>query len=374
MEGMLTDEQVQFAQILDRFVKQEYGGRTGPHGLDRGRLERLAELGSLSLAVPEEMGGFGGPVERMLVMQYLAPGLPAEPILASGIHAAGILAAALPGGAAAELLPGLMDGSLIVTVADQEEGSRYRTDLVETRARPDAGGWIVDGEKHLVAFAAEADVLIVSARDTQSMELGLYRIDSLASGLHVTARPGVDGLPRGDVRLAGCRAAARIADRDVADMLVAAADQAEAAQVAEMVGLMDALIRETISYLQTRRQFGTEIGRFQALQHRLADMWIHCEEVRSVALAAALSCDAAPDVRARTVSMAKMLACDAARLVANEAVQMHGGIGVTDELIVGHWFKRLLALRASLGDRRYHMSRLLDRAGPQTRSPLAEPA
>lgn len=363
MESMLTDEQVQFAQILDRVVEQEYGGRSGVHRFDRRRLGRIAELGCLSLAVPEQMGGYGGPVERMLVMQHLAPGLPAEPILASGIHAAALLVAALPNPAAAELLPGLMDGSVIATVADQEEGARYRTDQVATLARPDADGWLLDGEKHLVAFAEEADVLIVSARDAQGGELGLYRIDAQAPGLHVTARSGVDGLPRGDVRLVGCRASALIADRAVDAMLSAATDQAEAAQVAEMVGLMDALIRETTGYLQTRRQFGTEIGRFQALQHRLADMWMWCEEARSLALAAALSCEASAEERARTVSMAKMQACDAAKLVAAEAVQMHGGIGVTEELIVSHWFKRLLALRASLGDRRFHLDRLVDLCG-----------
>ena len=359
MESMLSDEQIQFAQILDRFVEHEYG-RSGTHCFDRDRLGRLAELGCLSLAIPEEAGGFGGPVERMLVMQHLAPGLPREPIGASGIHAAALLTSALPNECAADLLPAIADASLIVVVAHQEEGACYRPDQVSTSARADGDGWLIYGHKPLVDFAAQADVLLVTAHDAQSGALGLYRVDAQAQGLHLTERPGVDGLPRADVRLDGCRASALIACAGVEAMLAAASDQAEAAQVAEMVGLMDALIRETIGYLRVRKQFGTEIGRFQALQHRLADMWMDCEEARSLALAAALACEAPARERASTISMAKMFACDAARRIANEAVQMHGGIGVTDELIVGHWFKRLLALRHSLGDRRFHLDRLID--------------
>lgn len=359
METMLTDEQIQFAQMLDRFAEQEFADRSGAHSFDHGRWKRIAELGCLSLAIPEDLGGFGGGVERMLVMQHLASALPREPILVSGIQAASLLAAALPNPSAAELLPGVADGGVIVTVAHQEEGSRYGLGQVSTRACVSGEGWVLNGTKRLVEFATEADVFIISVRNAEDGVLSLFRVDAGARGLHVTPQSSVDGLPRADLVLEDCRAAL-IADTGVDAMIATATDQAEAAQVAEMVGLMDALIRETIGYLQVRRQFGTEIGRFQALQHRIADMWMYCEETRSLALAAALSCDAPAEERARTVSRAKMFACDAARIVANEAVQMHGGIGVTDELIVGHWFKRLLALRSSLGDRRFHLARLIE--------------
>ena len=143
------------------------------------------------------------------------------------------------------------------------------------------------------------------------------------------------------------------------EALAHAADLAEAAQVAEMVGLMAALVSTTIDYVRTRRQFGVAIGTFQALQHRIADMWMACEETRSLAFAAALACGGPADGRRRAVSLAKIRACDAAHLVGGEAIQLHGGIGMTDELIVSHWYRRLLALRASLGDRRHYLNRIV---------------
>ena len=366
MEGMLTDEQIQFAQSLDRFVDQEYGrGSAAPaHAFDRGRLVRAAELGCLSLAIPESHGGFGGAVEAMIVMERLASGLPKEPILCSGIHAAALISAALPHDQAANLLPGLADGSLIATVAHQEARARFQVDHVGADAEFQGGRWALTGTKHLVDFAAEADVLLVTARDRRSGAFGLFRVENHAPGLAIIPRQRVDDMPCADIRLEQCivQADALIANANVEAMVEAARDRAEAAQVAEMVGLMDALVRETIAYVQTRRQFGVEIGKFQALQHRIADMWMACEESRSLALAAALACTGSEQERRRTVSMAKIFACDSAQRIANEAVQMHGGIGMTDELILSHWYKRLLALRSSLGDRRFHIQRLTEDA------------
>ena len=358
---MLTDEQAQFAQMLDRFVRQEYAGSLNDRIVDRARLSRAAEMGCLSLAVPEDQGGFGGAVETMLMMQILAPALPKEPIFASGVHAAALLGAALPSEIAAEMLPSLADGRLIVAPALAEAGQRYRVDQVATVDRRDGDDWVIDGEKHLVVHAAHADALILSARIGREGPLALFRVDKGTDGVALTERQRIDALPCADIVFARCRlpGSSLIAQANVAAAIAAANDRAEAAQVAEMVGLMDALIGETIAYLRIRKQFGSEIGRFQALQHRVADMWIACEEARSLALAAALSCTEPDDVRRRAVSMAKLHACDTAQRVAADAVQMHGGIGVTDELIVGHWFKRLLALRADLGDRRFHMDRLI---------------
>jgi alkylation response protein AidB-like acyl-CoA dehydrogenase len=361
---MLTSEQLLFAEAVQRFVDHEYGrGPARPrHEFDRARLRRLGALGCLSLAIPAALDGIGGPVEAMIAMENLGPGLPREPVLSSGIHAASLVAAAAPADRAIELLPRIASGDLIVAVAHQEEGARYDTSFLETRARQAGSDFVLSGTKILVDCAREADLLVVSARLEGAGDLGLFLVDPLASGVTATPRARVDGMPCGDVRLDACRVAAR--DRldgcPAVEALGHAADLAEAAQVAEMVGLMDALIAITIEHLRTRKQFGVAIGSFQALQHRIADMWIECEETRSLALAAALACGGPAGARRRAVSVAKVRACDAARLVGAEAIQLHGGIGMTDELIVGHWYKRLLALRASLGDRGYHLQRVVD--------------
>jgi len=364
VECMLTEEQIQFAQMLERFATQEYAEALEARTFNRERYARLAAMGCLSLAVPEHLGGFGGPVEVMLAMQNLAPKLPKEPILECGVHAAALLGATLPGAEAEAVLQTIRTGSRIVVPALRENGSRYRTDMISTCVRASADGWILNGAKHLVEFAEQADGLLVTARHAQTGELFLFHVETSTSGINLKTRARIDSLPCADVEFTDCSvpATALLADSGVAAMIEAAQDRAEAAQLGQMVGLMDALIRETIGYVQTRRQFGTEIGRFQALRHRIADMWIQCEEARSLAFAAALSCDGSAEERAFTISSAKLHGSDAAKLVGNEAVQMHGGTGMTDELIVSHWFKRLLALRSSLGDRRFHLSRLIDRS------------
>jgi alkylation response protein AidB-like acyl-CoA dehydrogenase len=363
VHSILTDEQVLFADAVSRFVDQEYGrGPARPgHTLSRCRLRKLADLGCLSLAIPPDYDGLGGPVEAMIAMESLAPGLPREPVLASGIHAAALLAASAPPERAANLLPRLAAGDLVVAVAHQEEKARYDPDFVEAGARREGNRIVLSGRKSLVPCAPVADLLVVSARDEASGALGLYLVDPRTSGVTVTPRAALDGLSYGDVHLAGCAVSPGDA-LDAApapDALAHATDLAEAAQVAEMVGLMAALVSTTIDYVRTRRQFGVAIGTFQALQHRIADMWMACEETRSLAFAAALACGGPADGRGRAVALAKIRACDAAHLVGGESIQFHGGIGMTDELIVSHWYRRLLALRASLGDRRHYLNRIV---------------
>ncbi|HEU0222638.1 MAG TPA: acyl-CoA dehydrogenase family protein [Paracoccaceae bacterium] len=362
MQSLLTSEQALFAEAVERFVAREYG--TGPgrphHVFDRARLGRLAELGCLALAIPPELGGIGGAVEAMIALERLAPALPPEPVVASAIHAASALALAAPGALAADLLPQVAEGELVLALAHFEEPARYRLACVEARAEPAGSGFRLFGRKPLVAAATQADLFIVSAREAASGRLSLFLVDPRRPGLTVLPRGRLDNMPAGDVHLDGCELGAedRLDAMPAEAALEAASDRAEAAQIAEMVGLMDALTRTTIDYVRTRRQFGTPIGSFQALQHRIADMWIAAEEARSLAFAAALAVEGPEAERARAVSMAKVRAIDAARLVGAEAIQLHGGIGMTDELIVSHWYKRLWALCASLGDRRHHLARL----------------
>ena len=350
MKGVLTSEQLQFAEAVDRFVAQEYGrGSARPHHcFDRARLARLGAIGCLSLAAPEPVGGLGGGVETMLALMSLAPALPQEPVIESGVEAAALIAAAAPGRAAALLAP-ILAGEMVAVVA---RGAQARASASRD------GGWTLSGGASLVAFADEADRIVVPAAGAAG-ELALFLVDPRAPGVALQPRQRIDRLPAADITLRNVEIAANARlEGDAEAALALSFDRAEAAQVASMVGIMDALTAATISYVQTRRQFGAPLGGFQALQHRIADIWMACEDARSLALAAALSLDDPPTQRMRAVAMAKIQACDSARLVANEAIQMHGGVGMTDELIVGAWHRRLLALRASLGGRSSQMRRL----------------
>ncbi|WP_342363636.1 acyl-CoA dehydrogenase [Terrarubrum flagellatum] len=347
MKGVLTSEQLLFAEAVDRFVAQEYGrGTARPnHRFDRERFSRLGAIGCLSLSVAEELGGLGGGVEAMLALMSLAPALPQEPVIESGVEAASLIAAVMPD-RAEELLAPLLAGEKIAIVA---RGADVHASAKE------GGGWLLSGGASLVAFAEEADFIVIPARD-ENGGLALYLLDPRAPGVALRPQKRIDGLPAAEIALTDVNLAAdsRL-DGDAKAALALSFDHAEAAQVAAMVGIMDALTATTISYVQTRRQFGAPIGAFQVLQHRIADMWMACEDARSLALAAALSLDDPPEARRRAVAMAKIQACESARLVGNEAIQMHGGIGMTDELIIGAWHRRLLALRASLGGRKDHL-------------------
>ena len=364
MRGLISAEQQMFADAVKRFAEQEYGFGPAPHRLtfDHGRLARLAEMGCLSLAIPEEFGGIGGPVEAMVAMSTLAPALPPEPIVASGIHAAALIAAAATRQQAGRVLPRIADGSTVAVVADLEADARYDRTFVATAARREGTGYVLDGAKPGVPFAAEADVLVVSA--ALEGQPALFLVETGVAGLEREPVSRIDGLPAADVMLSACRLAddARLDRAPAVKAMARAADVGTAAILAEMVGLMDALCSATIEYASTRKQFGVPIGSFQALQHRIADMWVAAEESRSMAAAAAFACTDIPETRTYTISSAMLVACDAAEKIGNEAIQIHGGIGMTDEMIVSHWYRRLWALRQELGDRRFHLERLASAA------------
>jgi alkylation response protein AidB-like acyl-CoA dehydrogenase len=360
VQGLISSEQEIFASSVRRFAEQEYGVGPAPHRLafDRARLRRLGELGVLSLAIAEEMGGIGGPVEAMVALAALASALPPEPIVASAIHAAALIAETATAEVAGPLLQGISEGRIVATVADLEIGGRYDRAAIATTATVKDGFYVLDGLKPMVPFGTEADVLVVSA--TLVGEPALFLVDPTSDGVVRTSWPRIDSMPAGDIEFSGCLvpAVSRLQNAPVLAALERAADLATAARIAEMVGLMDALTAATVDYARTRKQFGVAIGSFQALQHRIADMWIACEETRSLAAAAALACAPGETARTATVSAAMIVACDAAQRVGNEAIQIHGGIGMTDELIVSQWYRRLWALRQECGDRRWHLERL----------------
>jgi alkylation response protein AidB-like acyl-CoA dehydrogenase len=365
VHGLISNEQAMFGEAVRRFAEREYGFGPAPHRLafDRSRLARLGELGCLSLAIPEDLGGFGGPIDAMVAMASLSPALPPEPVVSSGIHAAGLIAATASSSLAESVLPGIAEGRIVAAVADLEGAARYDRTYIAATAQREAAGYRLDGEKPMVPFGADADLLVVST--VIDNEPALFLVESSATGLERQSVSRIDGMRAADVTLSNCSvpATARLDAMPATAALEQAADIAMAAQLGEMVGLMDAMIAATVDYASTRKQFGTALSTFQALQHRIADMWIGCEETRSLAAAAAHACAENGKDRSRTISAAMIIACNAARRVGNETIQIHGGIGITDELIVSHWYRRLWALQQELGDRRCHLDRLSSMAG-----------
>jgi len=360
MQHLLSEEQIMFGDAIGRFVDAEYA--CAPRGVrppDRARMRRLAELGAFALNVPEALGGYGGAVETMVLHERLAPALAPEPVLVTGSHAAALIAAAAPDEVAGELLPKIALGEIIVAVAHLEPGMIPYAAAPRATVRHDDGTVVLEGRKALVPFGGDADVLLVSASDAAGRFVWIA-VPRDTPGVTTTPAHRVDSLSAADIELSACRLpAAALLDRTEGLAALRAADNiAEAAQVAEMVGLMSALVTATIDYVSTRQQFGVPIGSFQSLRHRIADMWMDCEETRALAYAAALACTEAQERRADAVSIAKLRACDAADRVGAEAIQLHGAIGMTDEFIVSHWYRRLWALKLSLGDRATHLDRL----------------
>jgi len=369
MDFELSEEQRQLKETLAGFLAREFpferlkalkrSGEARDEKLWRG----LVELGVPALLVPGEAGGLGfGPVETLALMEACGPSLLLEPVFASAVLATALLSELAGEPSVDRLLAELASGARIATLAHFEPESRFELEAVQARAHEDAGGWRIEGRKSFVLQAGMADVLIVSARLADET-LGLFLVPRSAAGVKLIEYRLVDGQSAADVVLSGVQvpAAARVGAHEHASRaLEAAISQALAALGAEAVAIMQSLIDATIAYLQTRQQFGQPIGRFQALQHRVADMLIQLEQARSMSVLATMSCRS-PDhkERARALAGAKALIGEASRFVGQQAVQLHGGMGMTDELEVSHWFKRLTAIDLWLGDSDTHLKRYI---------------
>jgi alkylation response protein AidB-like acyl-CoA dehydrogenase len=374
MDFNFKEEQSQLADALKRWIARDYGWETrraivqSEQGTSEAAWAQLAELGLTALPLPEAQGGFDGTaVDMFVVMQELGRGLVAEPYFATVLGAEFLKL----GGGHAGLLERVATGELKLACALGERQSRHDLRDIATRAVLDAGGWILDGEKKVVLYGAQAGVLIVSARTGGEQRdadgIALFAVPADSPGVHVTGYRMLDGQRAADVRLTGVRVGADAAIGTPGagwDILEAAADYGAGLLCAESLGAMDALFAATLEYLKTRQQFGVPIGKFQALQHRMADMYIHLEQARSMALLAAvkLATGAAAE-RRRAVSAAKYRVGQAARFVGQQAVQLHGGMGVTDELPAAHYFKRLSTIELTLGDSDHHLARFIAQPG-----------
>ena len=376
MNFSFTEEQTMFADALEKFIQREYGFekrraiQQSPEGFSREVWAAFADMGLLGLPFDEEHGGFGGmPVDTLLVMQALGKGLVVEPYWATVVMAGGAIRL---GGSAAqkeELLPAIAAGERIFAWAHGEPAARYDLAHVATSARPDGKGYVLDGAKAVVIYGAQADRLIVSARTAGGVRdpqgISLFIIDGKTPGVAVRDYRTLDGLRAAEVTLKGVKAGAEAllaapggAPGGAHGLIEQVCDLGLAALCAEGVGLMESLNAVTLDYLKTRQQFGQPIGRFQALQHRAVDMMIHAEQSKSMAYLAAMRA-ASPDAgaRQRAVSAAKAYIGRAARRVAEEAIQLHGGMGVTNELAASHYAKRLVMLDFMQGDADHHLAR-----------------
>lgn len=372
MNFEFSEEQQQLHETVNRYLSEQYtfekfrAINASADGWDKTAWAGLAELGVLALTVPAAQGGLGyGPLETLSVMGACGRSLLLEPFLSSAVIATALLRSFPADTAGAELLTKMAGGAAIAVLAHYEPESRYETQWVKSQARKSGGRYTLDGHKAVVLHAAAADTLLVSARISgghgDASGISLFRVPRDAKGLTLDAYPTIDGRRAAEVYLDAVQVPddSRLGkEGEALPAIEAALDIGLAALCAEAVGVMQALLEATVSYVQSRQQFGTPIGRFQALQHRIADMLIHLEQARSMSYLAALRCsDENAAERRRALSAAKALVGQSCRFVGQQAVQLHGGMGMTDELAVSHWFKRLTSAELMFGDSDAHLQR-----------------
>ncbi|GJH19744.1 acyl-CoA dehydrogenase family protein [Caballeronia novacaledonica] len=364
MDFTFSDEQQQFRDALRRYLDKEYAFDArqkivaSEAGVDEKHWRAFAELGLLALPVPEAQGGFdGGPVDMLVVMQELGRALVVEPYWATAVGIEALRLAAQKGSAmAGELLERAGRGEIRLSVAFHEPHARYDLFDLRTTASGEGERFTLEGTKSMVQHGAQADYWIVPAR--AEGEVALFIVGKDAAKVGITEYRTIDG-QRAATLTFDETPAMRLAGRDTgAATLERIADYATFLLCAEALGALDALNRATVDYTKERQQFGMPIARFQALQHRMVEMLIHAEQARSITYLAAArytSDDAA--TRAQAVSAAKARVGQAARFVGQQAVQLHGGMGMTNELPAAHWFKRLSIIETTLGDVDHHLAR-----------------
>lgn len=374
MDLSLNDVQTMLADSIGKFVANDYDFASRQEysssdlGYSKDVWQTFAELGWTAVPFSEDDGGFdGGPVEMMVVMEHFGRGLIVEPYLANVVLAGGVLRRAANDVQKSEWLSSLIGGELQATLAFVEPQSRYDVNNVATTAVRDGDSWLINGSKGFVLNGGNADLIIVPARTAGDQNdrngITLFGIASDTAGISIRDYATVDG-----------RRAAEIDFKDVAvssdtligeidsgfDPLQAAVSDATLAVCAEAVGIMSVLTEKTIEYSKSRVQFGVPISSFQALQHRMVEMYTACEQTRSLLMWAAMEVEVGGADCAKAVHSIKYQIGTAGTRVGEEAVQIHGGMGVTWELDVAHYFKRLTAINLMFGNADWHLDRLAD--------------
>ena len=377
MDFDFSDEQRMLKESVDQLITDRYTFEQRKQymkeeaGYSRSQWEQYAEMGLLGLPFDEKYGGVGGgPVETMIVMEAFGRGLVLEPYLATVVLGGGLINLGGNDAQRAAILPQIADGNLLLAYAHSEAQSRYNLADVATTAKRDADGWILDGEKSFVAHGNCADKLVVSARisgDRSSRDgIALFLVDAKTPGVSRKSYETQDGQRAAQIKLSGVKVSSNDAIGDpgkALPLIESVADNTLAAVAAEAVGAMAAAHDVTLEYLRARKQFGVAIGSFQVLQHRAVDILVSLEQARSMALYATMMVnDPDPAERSKAVSAATVQIRRSGKFIGQQVVQLHGGIGMTLEYKIGHYFKRLTAMESLLGDTDHHLAALA-RAG-----------
>ncbi len=371
----LTEEQQMLNDSLRRFVSNEYSFEKrgeiikSGKGTDPATWSAFAEMGLLGFTFPEDFDGLGGnAVDTMVVMENFGRGLVVEPYLATVVLAGGLVRDLGNDVQKGEILPTITAGERLMSFAHSEPGARYNLEHVHTTARKDGDHFLISGHKTAVLHGGLANQLIVSARTSGTANdrqgLSLFIVDADSKGVKVDDFATHDGHRIADISFSNVTVSANnlLGEIDNAfPHIEKAIDLGIAAICAEAVGAMEAMNTATLEYTKTRKQFGVPIGKFQVLQHRMADMFIQTEQARTMAILAASEADSNDRAsRREAISMAKTLVGQAARFVAQEGVQLHGGMGVTDEMFAAHLFKRLTLINLLFGDIDHHLAQVSD--------------
>jgi alkylation response protein AidB-like acyl-CoA dehydrogenase len=363
-----SEEQRLLGDAAGRFIAGRYSLEArrailqSREGFSRDIWRDFADLGWLGLAVPEQFGGLGtGAVETSIVMEALGRALVVEPYLSTAVIATSLIAELGSEQQKSELLPAIAEGKAIVAFAQAEPQARFALDDVAAKAVRAGSGWRLSGQKNLVLGAPWADTLLVTARISGGQRdrsgIGVFVVPSKAEGLSATDYQTLDGARASNLTLKDTPAALLGTSEDALPAIEKAADSAIAAMASEAIGCMQVLLDATIAYTKQRIQFGKPLADNQVLRHRMASMAVKLEEARASALHAVINADAEPRARALAASSAKVKVGRAGRFVAEQAVQLHGGMGVTEELNVGLYFKRLMAIDVIFGSPEFHLQR-----------------
>ena len=375
MEFDYTEEQLALQDTLQKFIARDYdfdkrrAFARSELGFSAQAWQQFADLGLLALPFAEEHGGLSGnAVDTLVVMEQFGAGLLLEPYVSTVVACGCLLRDAASDAVKAKYLPAIAAGKAKFALAAYEAQGRYALNHVSLKADKESSGWVLNGRKQVVIDAPSADYCLVTARNSGNLQdvdgISLFLVPREAAGVKATTYPTQSGSRAADLELSGVRLPADAllgAAGNALPLVQHAIDRAAAALCAEAVGIMAALNQATLNYLKSRKQFGVAIGTFQALKHRMADMLIAAEQSKSMAIIAAVHADAGDEAeRRRAISAAKAYIGQAGRLVGQQAVQMHGGMGVVDELIVSHYFKRLTMIDLSFGDADYQLAYFSD--------------
>ena len=370
MDFDFSDDQEMLRDSVRKWVDKAYTferrrGIVKEGGFSKAAWKELGELGLLGLYVSEENGGMGfGPVDAMVVMEELGRGIVMEPFAAVSLVATSLLNAG-KAPSAALWLQGIAEGKELVVLAHQERTARYRLAHVETTAKQVGGTWQLSGLKSVVPAGAQAGAFIVPARVSGGVDdaagIALFLVSAGQQGVTVRGYPTQDGACAADLTLKDADAIELLPAGEAYAALEHAIDIGIAALCAEAVGTMDKLVAVTVEYMNTRKQFGVAIGTFQALRHRIADVKMQLELARSMSYFASLKLNEAPAARRRALAQAKLQLGQSMRYVGQQCIQLHGGIGVTEEYIASHYFKRLTVMEMTYGDSMYQLGQVADR-------------